>query len=395
MSMTTRTAALISLAAAALSTTMLAQHPTASTLAEPFASPSARNNTRVVPKPATAVLKTPYGFSVTTFADNLPGARTMVWSPNGDLFVAQSSVGTVTVLRGGDASARSAYATGLENPFGLAFANGYLYVGETTRVVRFKYQPGDTKATGSPEKLVDLPAGGHITRNVIFNSGGTKMYVAVGSASNKDAGEPAVRAAVNEYNPDGTGGRVFASGIRNPVGLTLQPGTNTIWVAVNERDTLGDDLVPDYVTSVKDGGFYGWPYSYIGSHPDPEHAGKMPALVARAIVPDVLLQAHSAALSVAFYTGTQFPQRFRGGAFVALHGSWNRAKATGYKVVFVPFQNGKPTGPVEDFVTGWLLTETPSTSWGRPASIAMSRDGSLLVADDGGNKIWQVKSGNQ
>ena len=395
MSMTTRTAALISLAAAALSTTMLAQHPTASTLAEPFASPSARNNTRVVPKPATAVLKTPYGFSVTTFADNLPGARTMVWSPNGDLFVAQSSVGTVTVLRGGDASARSAYATGLENPFGLAFANGYLYVGETTRVVRFKYQPGDTKATGSPEKLVDLPAGGHITRNVIFNSGGTKMYVAVGSASNKDAGEPAVRAAVNEYNPDGTGGRVFASGIRNPVGLTLQPGTNTIWVAVNERDTLGDDLVPDYVTSVKDGGFYGWPYSYIGSHPDPEHAGKMPALVARAIVPDVLLQAHSAALSVAFYTGTQFPQRFRGGAFVALHGSWNRAKATGYKVVFVPFQNGKPTGPVEDFVTGWLLTETPSTSWGRPASMAMSRDGSLLVADDGGNKIWQVKSGNQ
>jgi glucose/arabinose dehydrogenase len=225
------------------------------------------------------------------------------------------------------------------------------------------------------------------------------MYVAVGSLSNKSAGEPELRAAVNEYNPDGSGHRIYASGLRNPVGLTLQPGTDTIWVSVNERDTLGDDLVPDYTTSVKDSGFYGWPYYYIGNHPDPEHKGQQPELASRVIVPDVLLPSHGAAVSVAFYTGTQFPDRYRGGAMVGLHGSWNRSKAAGYKVVFVPFQNGKPAGPPEDLLSGWLVTEGPGpiTTWGRPVGTTVMPDGSVLVADDGtandGGRLWRITYG--
>src|SRR5438034_2093811 len=277
----------------------------------------------------------------------------------------------------------------------MAFHDGYLYLGRTDSIVRYKYQPGDTQAKGMPEKLVDLPTGGHSTRNLIFSRDGKKMYVAVGSRSNKSAGEDPGRAAINEYNPDGTGHRVFASGLRNPVGLALQPGTDTLWTAVNERDTLGDDLVPDYATSVKDGGFYGWPYSYIGSHPDPEHVGKMPELVKRAIVPDVLIPANSAALGIAFYTGTQFPQRYRNGGFVALHGSWNRSTAAGYKVVFFPMTNGKP-GPLEDFMTGFLLKDgsggTPLERWGRPVGVTVARDGSLLISDDGSNRIWKISA---
>src|SRR5438477_78760 len=206
----------------------------------------------------------------------------------------------------------------LAAPFGMAFHDGYLYVGNTGSIVRYKYTNGDLKAQGEPEKLLDLPTGGHSTRNIVFNRAGTKMYVAVGSQSNNNAGEDCRRAAVLEFNPDGSGYRVYASGIRNPVGLTLQPGTDTLWVAMNERDNLGDDLVPDYATSLKDGGFYGWPYSYIGQHYDPRYVGAFPDLVKRAIVPDVLIPAHSAALGIAFYTGTQFPQRYRNGGFVAL-----------------------------------------------------------------------------
>ncbi len=238
-------------------------------------------------------------------------------------------------------------------PFGLAFNNGYLYVGNTGSLVRFKYASGDQKAQGEPEKLMDLPTGGHSTRNVVFNRAGNKMYVAVGSQSNNNAGEDCRRAAILEFNPDGSGYRVFASGIRNPVGLAWQPGTNTLWTAMNERDNLGDDLVPDYATSVKDGGFYGWPYSYIGKNYDPRYQGAFPDLVNRALVPDVLIPAHSAALAITFYDGNQFPQRFRNGGFVALHGSWNRSVANGYKVVFFPMNNGKP-GPIEDFVSGML-----------------------------------------
>ena len=283
----------------------------------------------------------------------------------------------------------------LAAPFGLAFHDGYLYVGNTASLVRYKYTNGDLQAQGEPEKLLDLPNGGHSTRNIIFNRAGTKMYIAVGSQSNNDAGEDCRRAAILEFNPDGTGYRVYASGIRNPVGLALQPGTDIIWTAMNERDNLGDDLVPDYATSVKDGGFYGWPYSYIGENYDPRYIGSFPDLVKRTIVPDVLLPAHAAALGITFYTGNQFPQRFRNGGFVALHGSWNRSVASGYKVVFFPMVNGKP-GPIEDFLTGFLASDgandTSIDQWGRPVGVTVARDGSLLVSDDTGNRIWRVSA---
>jgi glucose/arabinose dehydrogenase len=280
-------------------------------------------------------------------------------------------------------------------PFGLAFHDGYLYVGNTASLVRFKYANGDLKAQGDPEKLMDLPVGGHSTRNVLFNRAGTKMYVSVGSSSNNNAGEDCRRAAILEFNPDGSGYRVFASGIRNPVGLAWQPGTNTLWTAMNERDNLGDDLVPDYATSLKDGGFYGWPYSYIGKNYDPRYQGAFPDLVNRTIVPDVLLPAHSAALGITFYDGSQFPGRYRNGGFVALHGSWNRSVANGYKVVFFPMQNGKP-GPIEDFLTGMLASNgengSPIEAWGRPVGVTVARDGSLLVSDDGSNVIWRISA---
>jgi glucose/arabinose dehydrogenase len=372
---------------------VVAQQPK---LPEPFATPSVRNSATIVAKPATAQLQVPAGFTVNIFADNVDGPRTMVYAPNGDLFVAQSRLGTVLILRDtnndGVAETRNVYAKGVQGVFGMAFHDGYLYLGRTDSVVRYKYKDGDTAAQGTPEKVVDLPTGGHSTRNIVFSRDGKKMYVAVGSASNKSDGEDPRRAAVNEYNPDGSGQRVFASGLRNPVALTLQPGTDTLWVSVNERDTLGDDLVPDYITSIKDGGFYGWPYSYIGSNYDPEHKGKRPDLVQKAIVPDVLLPAHAAAVGLTFYTGTQFPQRYRNGAFAGLHGSWNRSKLSGYRVVFVPFQNGKPSGPPEDFVTGWVINGgNPGTAWGRPVAPFTAQDGSLLISDDGANKIWRVR----
>jgi glucose/arabinose dehydrogenase len=280
-------------------------------------------------------------------------------------------------------------------PFGLAFNNGYLYVGNTASLVRYRYTNGDLKPQGEPEKLMNLPAGGHSTRNIVFNRAGTKMYVAVGSQSNNDAGEDCRRAAILEFNPDGSGYRVYASGIRNPVGLALQPGTDIIWTAINERDNLGDDLVPDYATSVKDGGFYGWPYSYIGKNYDPRYVGAFPDLVNKALVPDVLLPAHAAALGITFYTGNQFPQRYRNGAFVALHGSWNRSVASGYKVVFFPMNNGKP-GPIEDFLTGFLTSTgaegTDILRWGRPVGVLVARDGSLLVSDDASNRIWKISA---
>ncbi len=284
---------------------------------------------------------------------------------------------------------------GGRQPSGIAFQPGYVYIAYTDCVARYPYKPGDTTFSGKPERLIDLSGGGnHFARNLAFSRDGKKIYVTTGSASNNNEGEDVRRAAISEYNADGTGFRIFASGLRNPTGLAWQPGTNTLWTSVNERDNLGDDLVPDYVTSVKDGGFYGWPFSYIGQHYDPIHTGKLPNLVKTAIVPDVLVGAHAAALGIGFYTGSQFPQRFRNGLFAALHGSWNRSKANGYKVVFIPFQNGRP-GPVEDFMTGFVTSDgsdgQPITRWGRPAGIAFTRDGALLVSDDDGGRIWRVR----
>jgi glucose/arabinose dehydrogenase len=414
--------------------------------------PAKPNRGALVDKPAGVMPAAPDGFAVSVYAE-LDRPRMMVYAPNGDLFVSSPAANNITVLRDanhdGVFEARSVYAGAaaadrpggaapqpaapappaaaqqttvnpavngpilgasapacapppafnnrgvgtVAAPFGLAFHDGYLYVGNTGSIVRFKYANGDLKAPGEPEKLLDLPVGGHSTRNIVFNRAGTKMYIAVGSQSNNNAGEDCRRAAVLEFNPDGSGYRVYASGIRNPVGLALQPGTDIVWTAVNERDNLGDDLVPDYATSIKDGGFYGWPYSYIGQNYDPRYSGAFPDLVKRTIVPDVLIPAHAAALGITFYTGTQFPQRYRNGAFIALHGSWNRSVASGYKVVFVPMNNGKP-GPLEDFVTGFIVNDGSGgeqiARWGRPVGVTVAPDGSLLVSDDGANRIWRV-----
>jgi len=343
----------------------------------------------------------------------------MEFASNGDLFVSQPSQNAVMILRSstknglpdqrftfdhGAAPARGRGGPGgggapaasngeMTQPFGLAFHDGYLYVGNTNSLVRYKYTVGDTKASGPAEKLADLPGfGNHSTRSVLFSRDGKKLYVSVGSSNNIDeqGSGNEHRAMVQEFNPDGTGFRVFASGLRNPVGLAWQPGTNTLWTAVNERDNLGDDLPPEYATSVKDGGFYGWPYSYIGSHVDTRVPQKEPDLVKRAIVPDVLIPAHSAPLGIAFYTGTQFPQHYRNGLFVALHGSWNRSTTNGAKVAFIPFQNGKP-GAVEDFLTGFVVDPSQNSKWGRPVGVTVTPDGSVLVSDDGGNRIWRIK----
>ena len=407
------------------------------------------NRGTLVEKPAAAMPIVPAGFTLSVYAE-MRAPRMMVYAPNGDLFVSSPATNSITVLRDanndGVFEARSVYAGSppassappapgaaappppaqpvnptvngpilgasapacvppppfnnrgpgtVAAPFGMAFHDGYLYVGNTGSLVRFKYTNGDLKAQGEPEKLLDLPTGGHSTRNVIFNRAGTKMYVSVGSMSNNNAGEDCRRAAILEFNPDGSGFRVFASGIRNPVGLALQPGTDILWTAMNERDNLGDDLVPDYATSVKDGGFYGWPYSYIGSNYDPRYVGAFPDLVKRAIVPDVLIPAHSAALGITFYTGTQFPQRYRNGAFVALHGSWNRSMASGYRLAFFPMTNNKP-GPLEDFMTGFVINDgeggEPLERWGRPVGVTVAADGGLLVSDDGSHKIWKIKA---
>jgi glucose/arabinose dehydrogenase len=291
--------------------------------------------------------------------------------------------------------------TGIQNPMGMAFhRNGYFYVANTDSIVRYKYTAGDLETQGEPQKLVDLPGGGfHGWRNVLFNRNGTKMYVTVGSSSNNRAGEDCRRAAILEFNADGTGGRILASGLRNPEGLAWQPITGRLWTVVNERDQLGDDLVPDFFTWVRDGGFYGWPYSYIGQNYDPRYVGAQPDLVKRAIIPDVLITAHSAPVGLTFYTGEQFPAHYRNGAFIALHGSWGRSKASGYKVIFVPFVKGTP-GPIEDFMTGFVLSEggrnpdgsmAPIIQWGRPTGVLVARDGSLLVSDDQGGRIWQIR----
>ena len=354
------------------------------------------NPPAVVGRPAGAELTLPPGFKIDVFADEgqFKTLRYIIEGPEGDVFAADVTANTIMILRDtnndGKADERHVFAEGLNRPFGMAIANGYFYVGNTDSIVRWKYAAGQLKVEGKPEKIADLPGGGgHSTRTLAFNADNTKLYVSIGSSSNVDVEQPP-RAAILEMNPDGSGSRVFASGIRNGVGLALRPGSNEIWTAVNERDMLGDDLVSDYVTHVQDGGFYGWPYSYLGSHEDPRRKGERPDLVAKAIVPDVLLQSHSAPLGLVFYTGTQFPAEYKGDAFVALHGSWNRKPRTGYKVVRIPIRDGKATGEYEDFITGWLIDDTKADVWGRPVALAVHRDGSLLITDDAHNLIWRV-----
>ena len=356
------------------------------------------NFSRVVPKPDNAQLTLPSGFSVAPYAeDDLKRPRWLALAPNGDVFVAESEGDRISVLRDknsdGKVDERFIFATGLSHPFGMAFWRDYLYVGDTDAVVRFKYKPGQTEAAGAPEKIASLPANGyreHWTRNLIFSPDGTKLYVTVGSKTNVDAGEEPMRAAISVFNPDGTGHRLLATGTRNPIGLAFNPTTQQLWASVQERDLIGNDLVPDYVTSIKDGAFYGWPYAYIGPHEDPRRKGEQPDLVKKTIVPDVLIQAHSAVLGLVFYDGKLFPGEYRGDAFVALHGSWNRVPRTGYKIVRIRFKDGKPVGGYDDFLTGWMLGEDKPEVWGRPVGLLVLQDGSMLVTDDGANKIWRV-----
>jgi glucose/arabinose dehydrogenase len=362
-------------------------------LPAPYATKSSGNPPVVSARPANASLHLPPRFHIAVWADKLDDPRQMIVAPDGAVFVSEPGAGRIDVFRdrNGDGvpENRSTFADGLNEPFGLAFQSGFLYVGNQDGVVRFPWSAGQTAAKGDPQRVVALPAGGHSTRNVIFNRNGSKMYVAIGSASNDSVEQPP-RASIMEYNPDGTGGRVFASGLRNPVGLAWSPATGALWTSVNERDSLGDDLVPDYITELRDGAFFGWPFSYIGSHEDPRHHGERPDLVKKATVPSVLIQAHSATLGLAFYEGTMFPAEYRGNAFVALHGSWNRSQRTGYKIVRVPMRNGKPAGGYDDFIAGWMTDPSSRSVWGRPVGLVALPDGSMLVSDDGGGVIWRV-----
>ena len=369
-------------------------------LPAPYLTESARNFPRVVPRPQNAWPQAPAGFAVQLYASGFEMARKIITAPNGDIFLAESAAGRIRVLRGvkadGSYAQMETFASELNRPFGIAFyPNGanpqYVYVGNTNSVVRFRYQNGDLKARTAPEIVVPSlpPSGNHWTRDVVFSKDGSKMLVAVGSLSNVSDDELEVRRAnILEFTPDGKNEKIHAYGIRNPVGLAIHPQTGDLWTSVNERDGLGDDLVPDYITRVAPGGFYGWPWFYMGANQDPRHPGKRPELKDKVLVPDVLLQPHSASLCITFYTGRQFPVEYRGELFAAEHGSWNRSRRTGYKVIRVPAPNGKPTGEYEDFLTGFVTAG--GDVWGRPVGVTVASDGSLLVSDDGSNSIWRV-----
>ena len=364
-------------------------------LSPPFATPSANNVPNVTKRPDGATLHLPPGFSIAEYASGLDDPRNMLLAPNGDVLLAEPAAGRVTVLRDanrdGVAELRYTLIDGLNEPYGLAFRGSYLYIGDVDAIVRVPYSAGQTRINTEPQRIAPLPSGGsHTTRGVVFNRAGTKMYVSIGAASNVNSGEPPERAAIVEFNPDGTGKRIFASGLRNPVGMAWEPVTGALWTAVNERDGMGEDQVPDYVTEVHDGAFYGWPYAFIGAHEDSRRRGERPDLVRKTIAPDLLFQAHSAALGITFYEGRMFPPEYRGSAFVAFHGSWNRALRTGYKVVSIPFRNGRPKGGYDDFVTGWMTDERSRNVWGHPVGVLVLADGSLLISDDGAGKVWRV-----
>lgn len=366
-------------------------------LPKPYETPSAGNPPYVASQPSNATLHLLPGFRISLFADRLDNPRAMLQATNGDVIVSEPGAGKILVLRDanhdGIAEQHFTFASGLNDPYGLAFHDRFLYVGSESALLRFSYAAGQTSASGPPQVIGPLPAGGHSTRGVLFNRAGTKMYVSIGSSSNVSAGEGPERASIIELNPDGSGRHVFAGGLRNPVGMAWEPVTGALWTVVNERDGLGNELVPDYATDVKAGAFYGWPYAYLGDHEDPRRAGERPDLVSKTIPPAVLIQSHSAPLGIAFYQGSMFPPEYRGRAFVALHGSWNREPRTGYKIISIPFKNGKPTGGYDDFVAGWMPDETSRTVWGRPVGLLVLADGSLLISDDGSQRIWRVTYG--
>jgi glucose/arabinose dehydrogenase len=395
-------------------------------LPAPYATKSVSTVSRIVPRPEGMIPQAPPGFEVQLYATGLEQPRVIQVAPNGDVFVMETRAGRIRVLRGVDSAGRAAqssvFASGFVEAYGMAFyPRGddphWLYVANTNSVVRLPYGNGDLVASGAADTVIsslpsDVPrdidafaqyvrsvrAGqlppdhGHWTRDIAFSLDEHRLFVAVGSASNVDDPDehPSehLRADILEYTPEGKFVKVFASGLRNPSGIAVDPNSGELWTSVNERDGLGDDLVPDYITHVQEDGFYGWPYFYLGAHPDPRHEGKHPELADRVIVPDVLLQSHSASLQIAFYQGTRFPARYRGDIFASQHGSWNRSVRSGYEVVRVPLRGGKASGVYEDFLTGFL---TPTGDvWGRPVGVGVAADGSLLVSDDGSGSVWRV-----
>ena len=401
----------------------------ADSVPQPYATKSVMNFSNVVGWKETEAPKAPDGFVVNRYADSLQNPRWMYVLPNGDVLVAESntehgllekagaviigasksndmrkSANRITILRDRDKDGKpdikETFLSGLNQPFGMLLIKNKMYVANTDALWMFPYKKGALKITGEGKKIIDLPAGKnnrHWTRNIITNSKKNKIYIAIGSGSNvAENGLEADKdkARIWEINSDGSGLKVYASGLRNPVGMDWTPGTQTLWVAVNERDELGDNLVPDYITSVKRGGFYGWPFSYFGQHIDPriEVKDQRPELVKKAIVPDVALGSHTASLGLLFYTGKQFPSEYRNGAFIAQHGSWNRSVLAGYKVIFIPFENGKPAGKEEDFLTGFIVDRDEEKVHGRPVGLAMLPDGSLLVTDDTSDTIWKVSA---
>jgi glucose/arabinose dehydrogenase len=367
-------------------------------LPAPFLTKSAGNGPDGVKPPADFLPKAPAGFQVSIYAKDFTGPRFMAVAPDGDIFVADTGAGQIVVLHdsvhGGGIPQRELFAQKLKRPFGIAFHDDYVYVGDTNEVVRFKYDKTTSKRTGEMAHILDLPSGGgHFTRTIAFSADGSKLYVSVGSSGNIDIEKDQRRAAVLVCDPDGKNSRIYASGLRNAVGLAISPSTADVWVSVNERDELGDDVPPDYLTSLKDGGFYGWPYSYIGDNVDPRVKPQRPDLVAKTIIPDVLLGPHVAPLQFAFYTGKQFPAVYQGGVFVAEHGSWNRSTRNGYQVAFVGFKNGKAVEDPIPFLTGFVPDPKGKNVNGRPVGIATTPDGSLMVSDDGADVIYRVSYG--
>jgi glucose/arabinose dehydrogenase len=388
-------------------------------LPEPGATPSRANFSHVVRRPVDAVPQVPDGFKVELFAEGLSGPRIIRVAPNGDIFVAETQAGRIRVMRASDGASKpdvnDVFASGLDLPFGIAFFPAsnpqWIYVANTNGVVRFAYRSGDLKASSAPETVVaDLPHGsGHSTRDIVFTPDDKRILVSVGSASNDGEGMGRApgglkawvtehplgaawsyesdRASVLSFDPDGKNKKMFATGIRNCVGLAMQ-GDGTPWCSTNERDGLGDDLVPDFVTRVRENGFYGWPWFYIGDHQDPRHRGERPDLKGKITTPDVLVQAHSASLGLSFYDGGNFPAEYRGDVFAAEHGSWNRSKRTGYKIIRIRLKDGVPTGEYEDFVTGFVVND--NDVWGRPVGLAVAHDGALLVSEDANGTIWRV-----
>ncbi len=401
-------------------------HHSYDTLPLPYATRSVQNYSKVIGRPTGKTPVAPAGFTVARFADGLDNPRWIYVGGNGDIFVAESntilkgikklgarisrkikthnygkSADRITLFRDtnkdGVYEKRYVFAKNLSQPFGMLILNDHFYVANTDALLQFDYKSGDTVLNGNGKKIVSLPAGGynnHWTRNIITNKQGDRIYISVGSASN--AGEHGMekelrRANILEVNPDGSAEKIYASGLRNPVGMAWAPGTNTLWTAVNERDGLGDNLVPDYITGVKEGGFYGWPYCYYGQNEDPRmRFANEKELIRKAIVPDLSLGSHTASLGLAFYTKQSFPAKYHNGAFVAQHGSWNRSDLAGYKVVFVPFSNGRPSGKPEDFLTGFIADASKTEVYGRPVGVAILEDGSMLVTDDVSNTIWRI-----